>query len=346
MPVYLLNSDMERLIEMFKKILVANLNRKYAGKELMFCERVYGDICFYPYSIQQCCFCTKVPYSPPLLFLKKLKNFSFFQYIKNVDRIMSSNQKSKSPCGGCKFLKKQQVPKFPEENNITFLTINHFTKCNSNCIYCAIGSKTEDIKYKLLPIVKQMIKSKMISKDCLINWGGGEPTMCSEFEDIAEYFKKNGIRQAVNSSGIIFSPIIWDGLKDGSMSIQISPDSGTEETYLKIKRQNNFNKVWENIGKYAVYPDMLFVKYIFFSMSANENDVRKFIDKCVQSGVKNIVIDCESNSANNPHSPFGRINDEILKLAVLMKHLAEENGIKYQISYQWRSEHKNFIEEN
>jgi len=134
-------------------------------------------------------------------------------------------------------------------------------------------------------------------------------------------------------------------MKDGSMSVQISPDSGTEETYFKIKRQNNFNNVWENIKRYAQAPDMLFVKYIFFSMSAYENDVRCFIKKCIEAGVKNIVIDCESNSANNPRSPFGSITEDIIKLAVLMKHLADENNIKYEISYQWRAEHKKLIEE-
>ncbi len=312
----------------------------------MFCERLFTDICFFSYSVHTCCFCTKMPYSPPFLFPKLIKKFNFLEYFRNINRIMIQNQTINAPCKGCKFFKKQVVSKFPQKNNLTFFTINHFTKCNSNCVYCAIGRKTEDIRYNLLPIIKQMVKEDMINESCLINWGGGEPTMCKEFEDIAEFFKKNKIRQAVNSSGIIFSPIIWDGLKDNSMSVQISPDAGTDETYTRIKRQSNFNKVWDNIRKYAVYPDMLFVKYIFFSMNANETDVKMFIEKCKEAGVKNIVIDCESNSANNPRSRFGGITSDILNQAVLMKHLAEGNGIKYQISYQWKDEHKKYIEEN
>ncbi len=332
---------------MFKKILIKNFNKKFAGKELMFCERLYSDMLFWPFSVHTCCHCTKMPYSPPLLFLFKdgSKKFNFFTYLKNIENIMKSNQTLKGECRGCKFFKNQIVPEYKPQKNITFLTINHFTKCNSNCIYCGIGRKTEDIKYRLMPILKEMVKQNMIADNCLFNWGGGEPTMCSEFEEIANFLHKNNFRQAINSSGIIFSRTILEGLKDGSMSIQISPDSGTEETYLKIKRRNNFNKVWENIKKYALYPDMLFVKYIFFSMSANENDIRQFINKCVESGVKNIVIDCESNSANNPKiSRFGAITNEIIDLAILMKHLAIENNIKYDISYQWRENHKKLIE--
>ncbi len=342
---------------MLKKFFINRLNKKYAGKELMFCSRIYEDISFLPFSVHKCCHCNKMPYSPPLIYpaeqkrfepkrhLKLINKFSSLDYIKNVDKLMKLNQTENSPCKGCTFLQKQIVPKMPYENNITFFTINHFTKCNSNCVYCGIGRKTEDIKFRLLPIIERFIKDKMVSSSCLINWGGGEPTICSEFEDIAAYFHKHNIRQAINSSGIEFSQTILEGLKDGSMSIQISPDSGTEETYKKIKRQNNFNKVWENIKKYAQYPDMLFVKYIFFSWSANEDDVRQFIQKCIDSGVKNIVIDCESNSAaNNPRCIFGKITDEILNLAVLMKHLAIENNINYQISYQWREENKQKIE--
>jgi len=331
---------------LIRKFLVDGFNKKYAGKELMFCDKIYSDICFYSLAVCQCCHCTKSPYSPPLLFRGIVKKFRFPDYLKKIDMIMKRNQTLNAPCSGCKFFKKQSVPRFPYSENLTFFTINHFTKCNSNCVYCGIGRKTEDIRYRLLPLIKQMAEQKMFNKSCLINWGGGEPTICSEFEDIASFFRKNGIRQAVNSSGIKFSPVIWDGLKDNSMSIQISPDSGTEETYVKIKRQNNFNKVWENIRKYAVFPDMVFVKYIFFSFSANETDIRKFIEKCVQAGVKNIVIDCESNSVNNPRSPFGPITEDIVKYAVLMKHLAVKNGIKYQISYQWREEHRKYIEEN
>ncbi len=331
---------------MFTSFFIDRLNNKYAGKELLFCHRIYEDILFYPDKISKCCHCTKMPYSPPVVYDKPVKIFSLLEYIKKIDNFMELNQTENGPCTGCKFLEKQIVPEFPHNNFIKFFTINHFTKCNSNCIYCPLEHKTEDIKYRLLPILKQMTDMNLIHNTCLFNWGGGEPTICSEFEEIASFLHSHYLRQAINSSGIVFSQTIFDGLKDGSMSIQISPDSGTEETYFKIKRQNNFYTVWENIKKYAQYPDMLYVKYIFFSMSANENDVRQFMTRCIEAGVKIVVIDCESGSANNPESQFGCITQEILDLAVLMKHIAVDNGIKYELSYQWRNEHREYIEAN
>lgn len=331
---------------MLENFFINRFNKKYAGKELFFCEKIYSEISFLPYSVQKCCHCTRMPYSPPFLFKYIIKKFNFFNYLKEIDTIMESNQTEKAACKNCTFLKKQIVPQLNRKETISFFTINHFTKCNSNCIYCSIGNKTEDPQYKLLPIIKQMINDKMINEDCLFNWGGGEPTLCSEFDEIAKFLGKKKYKQAINSSGIIFSQTILDGLKNNTMSIQISPDAGTEETYQKIKKQNNFDKVWKNIKKYSEYNDALYVKYIFFSFNSNENDVRKFIKKCVENNVKNIVIDCESNSAHNERSPFGKITEETIKLAILMKKLAIENNLNYQISYLWKDEHRLYIANN
>ncbi len=332
---------------MFKKYLINKFNKKFAGKELMFCPRIFTDMSFLPSDVLLCCHCTKMPYNPPKLFPKMISKFNFFEYIKNLDRIMTSNQSPDGVCRGCIFLEKQIVPKLPYDYNINFITINHFTKCNSNCVYCIygdLGPKTQDIKYHLLPILKQMLKQKMLKQQgFLFNWGGGEPTICSEFKDIVKFAYDNKLRQAINSSGVEFSDIILDGLKDGAISIQISPDAGTAETYKSIKRQDNFDDVWYNIKKYAIYPDMLFVKYIFFSLSANETDVVKFIDLCVESGVKNIVIDCETNSSRNPESTFGPITNDIVNLAILMKRLAVHNNINYEVSYQWSQENRDLI---
>lgn len=257
---------------MFKKFLIDKINNDFSGRELMFCEKIYTDIMFMPENIRTCCFSTKMPYNPPVLFNNVGKNFSRTKYLINIYNLMKKNQGKKAPCEGCKFFKKQIVPWFHLDERITFLTLNHFTKCNSDCIYCIYGdivNKSTKRPYKMLPILKQMFEKNLISPNCLINWGGGEPTVYEEFPALVEFLRKKGIRQAVNSSGITFSPEVWDGLKDGSVSIQISPDSGSAENYFKIKRRYRFDDVWKNIEKYSAFPDMLFVKYIFFSMTAD-----------------------------------------------------------------------------
>ncbi len=335
---------------MWEKIISDKINKEFAGKELMFCEKIYTDIMFSPENIRTCCFSTQMPYNPPVLFEKVFERFDKAEYFYKIYEFMKKNQGEQAPCKGCRFFKKTVVPEFKAENRLEFIVINHFIKCNCECIYCAysniVNTPAAEKTYRLFPIAEQLIKEKQISPSCLINWGGGEPLLCGEFTELVRLFHEHKIRQAVNSSGVIFSQDVLNGMKDNSMSIQISPDSGDSEQYFKIKKRHYFDVVWENIAKYAQYPDMLFVKYIFFSYTADEKQVRLFIDNCVKAGVKNIVIDCESKSVNNPECEFGGINADIVNLAVLMKHLAAENNIKYQISYQWKEEHRKFIENN
>lgn len=335
-------------MKFLEKYLIKRINDNFAGYEYMFCEKLYSDIMFMPDSVRTCCFSTKMPYNPPKLFYKPASGFNKLSYLYKIYKIMKQNQTEDAVCKGCKFFKKQTVPMFSGEKNINFLTINHFTKCNCSCVYCVYGdyvNKTDKTPNKILPVIKKMFDKNMINECCLINWGGGEPTIYPEFEQLAAFFRQNKIHQAVNSSGVVFSKEISDGMKDNSMSIQISPDAGTAQTYAMIKRVDKFDIVWSNIAKYALFPDMLFVKYIFFSLNSDENEVRKFIEKCIETGVKNIVIDCESSSANDENCKFGRITEETVNLAILMKNLAIENNLNYQISYQWRSEHREMIEQ-
>ena len=91
---------------MFKRLKINKFNKKWAGKELMFCPKIYEDILFWPNSVHKCCHCTKVPYSPPFISYIPYK-FDFFDYLYHVDRIMQSNQMSVGICTGCKFLVKQ-----------------------------------------------------------------------------------------------------------------------------------------------------------------------------------------------------------------------------------------------
>ena len=295
---------------MIKNLLIYIFNKRYAGKELWFCNRIFEDISFMPEPVNKCCHSTRMPYSPPMMYREHLNKFNFTDWLTKLDDIMHFNQTGNSPCWGCKFLVKQKVPVYNPKESFKFITINHFTKCNSNCIYCGIRHKTQDIRFHLLPVLKQIIKLKMINKEVLFNWGGGEPTLCSEFEDIAKYLHSFNFRQAINSSGILFSQIILDGMKDGSMSIQISPDAGTEETYFKIKRQNNFNKVWENIKRYAkANPKLLKVKFILYpNVNDTYEEIDKWFEEVVKNGVKAVSLSVEQDwynthrPATSPHS--------------------------------------------
>lgn len=330
-----------------KKKLIEKFNKKWANRELYFCPSIYGELNLAYSKIRACCMCTMAPFTPPIFYMDKDNNYNALnlkEYFRQLDRIMTWNQTEKAVCSGCNFFKKMVVPPIEAEGNIKLLSINNFTICNSDCIYCSCTVKEYDNSYPLIPIFKRFLKYGLINENTLINWGGGEPVICSEFDKCASFFINKKIKQNINSSGIKFSKFILEGMKNDLISVQISPDAGTPETYKAIKRQNGFDKVWENIEKYAKYPDKLVVKYIIFSMNSNENDIRKFIEKCINAKIKKIVIDSEHYSSNGENSPFGKIGEQELNMAILLKKLAIENNIEYSISHQWIPAHREIIE--
>ena len=331
-----------------KKLLIDKFNKKWAGKEIYFCPSIFSEINFTYSMVRLCCMCTLEPYTPPIVYVGRYHDYSkfdFTEYLTQIDRIMTLNQTDKAVCQGCDFFKKQIVPKFKFKGNIERFSFNHFTKCNANCVYCSCTDKKHDVAFPILPIIQKFEKYNMFSRNCIFNWAGGEPIICSDFNPCCSYLYKNKYKQTINSSGIEYNEFVEKCLGNGTANLIISPDSGTRETYLKIKRVDCFDVVWDNIKKYSKFADKMTIKYVFFSMNANEKDVYGFIDKCVWAGVKNIAITVENNSSHGNGLHFGQITDNEINMAILMKKLAIKHSINYSVWHMWKEDNKKKIEQ-
>ena len=102
----------------------------------------------------------------------------------------------------------------------------------------------------------------------------------------------------VHSSGVKYSNAIERGLAEGKLTLVVSVDSGTPETYENIKRVNHFNKVWENLKKYAASQTTdLYkakTKYIIYpGFNDNKEELDKWLDLTVEAGIKSVVLDVE-----------------------------------------------------
>ncbi len=193
-------------------------------------------------------------------------------------------------CKGCVFLEEKD---WDEEDYINFLQFNYWIQCNSKCTYCyEVQNKKifDKIKpYNTVPIIKEMIEKNILRKGGEIAFGGGEPTIAPEFEDLIKLLTESSFRNMrIHSSGIKFSPAIEEAIKKGVLNVVISIDSGCEKTYKKIKTVNSFKKVVENMKKYAAANKnnygLMTSKYIIIP---NVNDNRKEIDLWIET-VKSI----------------------------------------------------------
>ena len=203
-------------------------------------------------------------------------------------------------CTGCIFLEEKE---WDDEDYIDFLQFNYWVQCNSKCTYCyevQNRKKFEKIKpYNTVPIIKEMIEKNILRSGGEIAFGGGEPTIAPEFEDLINLLTENGFRNMrIHSSGIKYSPAIAEAIKKGVLNIVISIDAGCEKTYKKIKNVNCYKKVLENMKKYAsvnTYGHGLMTsKYIIIpNVNDNRKEIDMWLDSVRKAGGKWIAADIE-----------------------------------------------------
>lgn len=272
------------------------------------CKWLESGVCFdngvYGSNVKLCCYMSAPGGGNTMIFEdyhgEKIDWDKFFE-IKQKYREIQKSGGTVEGCRGCVFLEEQYWPQYNYIDNIIF---DHFTRCNCNCKYCYTEEdkkKYNQLKtYNIFPIIEDMFKKNILKAGGAIGFGGGEPTILPEFEKLLSLLinkKFNDIR--VPSSGIKYSPIIAKGISTGQVTVVISIDSGSKETYQKIKQINAYDKVTKNLIKYAKaqrYTFNVISKYIIIP---EINDTKEEIDKWMKFNKENniqvITIDIENS---------------------------------------------------
>ena len=113
--------------------------------------------------------------------------------------------------------------------------------------------------------------------------------MYEYLDDALQFCFERNIPQEIHTSSVLFSESIARSLKHTRSFLRISIDSGTPETYMKIKGVDCFNKVWENISRYREHGRVV-VKYVITMDNSDINDLQGFIEKCEYADIKSIEI--------------------------------------------------------
>lgn len=200
-------------------------------------------------------------------------------------------------CTGCYYLKEQD---WNSENYIDEVLIGHFTHCNCNCIYCYTEKDKKFFNanktYNIYPVIKDMIEKGVLSKNATVTFGGGEPTILQEFEELVYLLLDYDVYNIrIHSDGIKYSPAIEKGLKLGKITLITSVDSSSKETYEKIKQVPCHDKVWQNLAKYAKTKNGLIrTKYVLIpGVNDSLSEVKNWMKMTYEAGIKNIAFDIE-----------------------------------------------------
>lgn len=239
-------------------------------------------------------------------------------------------------CKGCTDLKDWNC-KIEKPSKIKLLMIQHWTKCNSNCIYCyTAANKNYYNKYKpanIYPILKEMQKKGYLDSNGLANFSGGEFTCLKEADKIVKFLSKLNYFIIVNSSGVQYSRVLAERLKKGNSCVVISVDAGTEEVHRKVKQVKTFNKVWKNLKKYAslqAKPYLVNCKYIIIpGVNDTMKELNLWLQNCKLAGIYSVVLGIDANffEPNRDNIP-----EYILSLFDTVRVRAEAMGFKFSIA--------------
>jgi molybdenum cofactor biosynthesis enzyme MoaA len=285
------------------------------------CPWIEAGLTFGPQSLTCCCISHHGNRGWPLLvpnFLGEV--IPLDEVIAAKQKLIISNQQPDHDpaCRGCSFLKKRNWK--PRKYLFDRLNFSHFYKCNLKCVYCYTTQPgyAHFNEIKLLPSLSMMIKESILDPHSMIIWGGGEPTILSEFDSIFSLLGNYGVCQTLNTNGTILSEAILKWLPLGRFKIVISIDAGTAETYQKIKGVNAFEKVWAHTKQYAAAgKQRVFVKYIFLNINCGE--INLFVDQIDKANINMVFADFEGS--------YTKIPTEIIEAAGLLSFELRRRGV-------------------
>ena len=283
--------------------------------------------------IRNCCLTTPSGSETPILMTEyKAENIDWDSIFESKKKYIEALKLVEIPsCKGCYAL---DIKKRDDSKYISFINFNHWTNCNSRCIYCGVDKEKKNENKKIFASIKNLIDRGLFRNNGEITFQGGEPTLLDEFEDLVNLFIEQKARIRVHSSGILYSQAIANGLKDGTVTAVISPDSGTKNTYEKIKKVPCFDKVWDNITRYADYLNtenkyLLKTKYIIVpGYNDTFEEIENWLKLTEKAGVKSVIIDFEYTYTRQN---INKISPHLYMLLDYVKHTAEKKGWEFSL---------------
>ncbi len=298
------------------------------------CDWLRNGIDFELDHIEICCF--RCHSGGGEIKLAKIKNgqIDIKELIENREVLINENKNGKinKQCIGCFNLKNE---KWLDKPSIKYIHFNHWTYCNSNCIYCYTKAdekyKNGIQNYNALPILKEILKYIDFSSEGEITFAGGEPVMLNEFEDIINYLLEIGAKKIiVHTSSVKYSEALEKALAENKAQVVISHDCGYEDTFKKIKNTEKYNQVWENTKRYARYKNV-FSKYVIIpQVNDNKKEIDYWLNQVVTNNVKSVIVDIEHNYYNEVKNKL-KLTVNIIELLEYIKKEAKRLGIK--VSY-------------
>lgn len=211
------------------------------------------------------------------------------------DTINKLRKGEQTTCQGCSGLRWGIWTKEPKVRTFAVgPSFSDATRCNANCFYCnqnqlIHNSKNNQIlsNYDIHRIASEYYDS---IKEIIL--ADGEPTILPSFNKTVDLAQRKGWVIQLNTNGIIYDDTIANVISSHRSSfIAVSLDSGSKETYKKIKRVDKFDLVVDNLIKYSNKKCNINLKYILMqNFNDSIEEINAFINICKKINCSHVTL--------------------------------------------------------
>lgn len=200
--------------------------------------------------------------------------------IAKMRLIRDINQGEVTSCAGCPFLKRKNwKSKIPTSFN--YISLEHHSVCNLRCTYCDetyFGGKRPT--FDVFSTLNAHRTHSFLETDTLFVWGGGEPLVDPEIDDLLEQLEGlvPGGNHRFLSNATRYSQTVAKLLRNERASLVTSIDAGTESTFRKVRGRPGLHRVIENLHSYASVAgtERIVLKYIITDENCSKSEIDSF----------------------------------------------------------------------
>ena len=226
-----------------------------------------------------------------------------------------------------------------EEHRITNVYLSNgipgTTECNFKCFYCSpsfnYGKKYEEQGENILDVIRYFADNEDVSH---MYYAAGEITVSPCRLQTIKLLKENHLNGEVFTNGYIYLEELKELIDERNMILNVSIDSGTAETFAKIKGVDGFETVIKNLENYTLSGGGVRLKYIVFEgVNCEKKDLDGFISiACKINALVDISWDCRFTK--------NIITDEIYEAILYIIKECE----KYKLLYCFRYFSKELVQ--
>jgi radical SAM protein with 4Fe4S-binding SPASM domain len=163
------------------------------------------------------------------------------------------------------------------------VTIEITNACNSDCIMCPRQSMTRPVKNMDFELYKKIIDDcGRIGVKIIQPFNFGEPLMHNRLGDFIKYAKEHTQSrvQISTNAALLTNEKAMELLDSGLDRINIDIDGFTKDTFEKVRKNLNFDKVVENTERFIELKNRLnksiFITVSIINMDETEGEIEEF----------------------------------------------------------------------